>query len=147
METVPHVTFFPSYGAEVRGGSSHCQVILSPEEIPSPVADTFETMLLMNHESVMRFLPCLAKSGLVLINSSLVPVTPGRGRVFVPATRIADDIGDQRVANLVMLGALLKHKRLVATACIEDALHTIWAHHPAVLEHNLAAFRAGLALP
>jgi 2-oxoglutarate ferredoxin oxidoreductase subunit gamma len=144
LETVPHVTFFPSYGAEVRGGSSHCQVILSGEEIPSPVADRFETMLIMNQESLTRFLPQLMKPGLAVINSSLCAADPARNRVFVPATQVADELGDQRVANLVLLGVLLSYRPLIAPPRIERALREIWRDNKATLERNLAAFHAGL---
>ena len=71
VDAIPHVTYFPSYGAEVRGGNSHCQVILSPDEISSPVAEEFEAMILMNQQSVDKFLPCLEGKGLAVINSSL----------------------------------------------------------------------------
>jgi 2-oxoglutarate ferredoxin oxidoreductase subunit gamma len=146
LETVPHVTFFPSYGAEVRGGSSHCQVILSREEIPSPVADRFETMLIMNQESLTRFLPQWVKTGLAVINSSLCTAAePARNRLLVPATQTADELGDPRVANLVLLGVLLSRRALVAPARIERALRDIWGDNKVTLERNLAAFHAGLA--
>jgi 2-oxoglutarate ferredoxin oxidoreductase subunit gamma len=146
LETVPHVTYFPSYGAEVRGGSSHCQVILSHEEIPSPVASRFETMIIMNEESLTRFLPQLCRDGLAVINSSLCTAQPARNGLLVPATQTANEIGDQRVANLVLLGVLLQHRPLVAPERIESALRDIWGDHKATLERNLAAFHAGLAL-
>lgn len=147
LDDIPHVTFFPSYGAEVRGGSSHCQVILSPEEIPSPVADRFETALLMNQESASRFLAQLAAHGLAVINSSLVTVAPNRRHLLVPATQTADAIGDSRVANLVMLGALLSRKRLVDPLRIEKELHELWGDNSKVLSRNLQAFHTGLAFP
>ncbi len=146
LETVPHVTYFPSYGAEVRGGSSHCQVILSQAEIPSPVASRFETMIIMNEESLTRFLPQLDRKGLAVINSSLCTTQPVRNCLMVPATQTADEIGDQRAANLVLLGVLLHHRPLVAPARIESALRVIWGDRKATLERNLAAFHAGLAL-
>jgi 2-oxoglutarate ferredoxin oxidoreductase subunit gamma len=146
LETVPHVTYFPSYGAEVRGGSSHCQVILSGKEIPSPVAHRFEIMLILNEESFTRFLPQLLRNGLAVINSSLCSAEPARNRLLVPATQTADEIGDPRVANLVLLGVLLSRRPLVAPARIERALRAALGENKATLERNLAAFHAGLAL-
>ena len=146
LDDLPHVTFFPSYGAEVRGGSSHCQVILSPEEIPSPVADSFETEILMNQESVTRFLPQLAPHGLAVINSSMATASPDSRHLLIPATQTADAIGDVRVANLVMLGALLSRKRLFDPARISQELRQIWSDNSTILKRNLDAFQAGVTL-
>lgn len=146
LDSIPHITFFPSYGAEVRGGSSHCQVILSQKPIPSPVADRFEIMILMNQDSVTRFLPSLVEGGLALVNSSLCTAKLAPHRLFVPATRMADDLGDQRAANVVLLGVLLSQRRLVAPERIDAGLKEIWRDNKATLERNLAAFHAGLTL-
>lgn len=146
IETVPRITFFPSYGAEVRGGTSHCQVILSEDEISSPVAREFDTMVVMNPESAETFLPRLTPKGLAVINSSLCKMRPAAGRILIPATQEADRLGDPRVANLVMLGALLSHRAVVRTARIESLLREVMASNPAILQRNLAAFHCGMAL-
>lgn len=144
LADVPHITFFPSYGAEVRGGSSHCQVILSRRPIPSPVADQFDVLILMNQDSLNRFLPRRAKSGLALINSSLCTVKSDRHHITIPATQTADEIGDQRTANLVLLGALLRQRPVVSPERIEAGLKEIWKDSTSTLGRNLAAFYAGL---
>jgi 2-oxoglutarate ferredoxin oxidoreductase subunit gamma len=145
IDTVPHITFFPSYGAEVRGGSSHCQVILSQTPIPSPVADSFDSAILMNQDSLTRFLPRLSRGGLALVNSSLCATRPARRCLYVPATQTADEIGDQRAANLVLLGVLLRYRPLVQPRRIEAGLRDIWKDNQSTLERNVAAFHAGLA--
>lgn len=144
LESVPHITFFPSYGAEVRGGESSCQVILSPEEISSPISREFDLMVLMSPQAVTKFLPSLAPGGLAVINSSLsdMPATPHR--ILVPATQEADRLGDQRVANLIMLGALMAKQPMVRTERIEMLLRDFMAGNPVILARNLAAFRCGL---
>lgn len=147
LDSVPHITYFPSYGAEVRGGDSNCQVILSPDEISSPVAEEFEVMILMNQQSVDKFLPSLAGKGLAVINSSLCkPKQASTNWLMVPATEAADRLGDQRAANLVMLGALLTREPFVKPAIIEKFLRKFMGCDKIILERNLAAFHSGMAL-
>ena len=148
LRNTPHVTFFPSYGAEVRGGTSNCQVILSSDEIPSPVADQFESLVLMNQESASRFLPKLAPGGSAVVNSSLCSMEAAPGCMLIPATEEAEKLGDLRVANLVMLGALVARRRFVAPEDVENSLRNILAGKSmTIVDLNLAAFRAGLTMP
>ena len=110
MDAAPHVTFMPSYGAEVRGGTSHCRIILSDEEIASPVVEIADTLLVMNQPSLDRFLPVLREGGLLVCNTTLVP-PPNRADIEVAeveATAWALGMGDTRVANVMMLGAYLR---------------------------------------
>lgn len=144
LETAPHITFFPSYGAEVRGGDSACQVILSPTEISSPVSQEFDVIIAMTQQGLDRFLPALAPGGIAVINSSLVPCPPAPNRMLVPATQEADRLGDQRVANLVMLGALMSKRAVVGQARIERLLRDYMAGNPVILARNLQAFQCGL---
>ena len=148
LRSVPHITFFPSYGAEMRGGTSNCQVILSPVEIPSPVAERFDTMILMNQESLERFWPARDQRGLALVNSTLCRIPrKAAGTVAVPATREADTLGDTRVANLIMLGALIARQPVVPPADITDSIRGLLAgKSPRLIEINLNAFQAGLGL-
>jgi 2-oxoglutarate ferredoxin oxidoreductase subunit gamma len=112
LNHVPHITFFPDYGAEVRGGVSKCQVVLSSEEIASPVSDIFESMILMNQESLDCFLASTPTNGLVIINTSLcrMPTGDATNCIGVAATEIADRMGDTRIANFVMLGAYIRRR-------------------------------------
>lgn len=105
-----HLTFFPSYGAEVRGGTSNCQVILSEEEIPSPIVETADGLILMNQPSTDRFTPFLEKGGSAFINASMSSVPEQDNVKGIPATEIAHTIGDVRSANVVLFGAYLKEK-------------------------------------
>jgi 2-oxoglutarate ferredoxin oxidoreductase subunit gamma len=145
LERVPHITFFPSYGAEVRGGDSHCQVTLSDGEISSPVADAFDVMIVMNQQGADRFLPRLVTHGIALVNSSLCKVRETPDRLRVPATEEADQLGDPRVANMVMLGALLARREVVSPAGVEANLKAFFSGSRAALDRNLAAFHAGMA--
>ena len=107
MDEGLRVTYFPSYGAEVRGGTANCHVIISSEEIASPMVEEADTLVMMNQPSYERFRPRLAPEGILLINSSLVNATnPPQAKLIleVPATQMASDLGDVRVANMVMMG-------------------------------------------
>jgi len=144
-ETIPYVTFFPAYGAEVRGGTSNCQVILSTNEIAAPIAETFDSIIVMNQQSVERFIAALDKNGLAIVNQSLCKVPADTRYVSVPATEIADRLGSPKATNFVMLGAWLALKPLVPTRAIEDAMASHFPDAPAALiDINIRAFRAGL---
>jgi 2-oxoglutarate ferredoxin oxidoreductase subunit gamma len=145
VRQVSHVTFFPSYGAEVRGGISNCQVMLSSDEIASPIAEQFDAMLLMNPESLSCFLRARAPGGLVVANSSLCQLQAGPGIVRVGATDMADELGDARAANLIMLGVLLRQKALVSSTCLEQTLEGIFlGKKDEIIKRNIQAFRMGL---
>ncbi|MFH1477341.1 MAG: 2-oxoacid:acceptor oxidoreductase family protein [Verrucomicrobiota bacterium] len=147
VETIQHVTFFPAYGAEVRGGTSNCQVIISANEIAAPIAERFDSILVMNQPSADRFMPALDKNGVAVVNQSLCKVHMDARHVLVPATEIADRLGGTKAANFVMLGAWLKRKPLIPVGAIENAMAS---HFPgasaALIDINIQAFRAGLAV-
>ena len=110
------------------------------------MVNRFDALILMNQDSADKFLPALAPRGLALINSSMAQVEPGPNRCRVAATEQAEALGDGRVANLIMLGALLKRRSMAPPAAIEKALQAMVGAKRAVLDSNLAAFRAGLAM-
>jgi 2-oxoglutarate ferredoxin oxidoreductase subunit gamma len=145
MDCVPHVTYFPSYGAEVRGGTSNCQVVLSGAEIHSPLSDRFEAMLILNQESTARFLPRRSADTLVVLNTSLCD--PGEdGRIVsIRATDIANELGEIRVANFVMLGAYLARHPVVSAETIERCIREeLEGKSPALVDMNIEAFGVGL---
>jgi len=111
-----HVTFFPSYGAEVRGGTAHCHVVIGDGPIASPMVEEATALLIMNTPSVARFLPRLVRGGLLVLNSSMAPSpeeSDGIELLGIRATKLATDIGSPQVANMMMLAALNEVKRLV----------------------------------
>ena len=147
VDVAPHVTFFPDYGAEVRGGTSKCEIILSSDEIASPVSHEFESMLFLNQASVDKFLPQAVSCDLVILNSSLCSVPPdiGESAVAVPATELAGGLGDARSANLVMLGAYLARKPLVPPGRVMDELRSMLAGKgEALLQLTVKALDLGL---
>ena len=145
VDTVPHITFFPSYGAEVRGGTSNCQVILSSNEIASPLAEKFDSLLIMNQQSLARFRTGLVPGGMAVINQSLCQTSRDKRFVLVRATEIADQLGNTRAANFVMLGAWIAHKPLIPVPAVEKLIVKSFPNaKPAILKTNLKAFQIGL---
>lgn len=104
------VTGFPSYGAEIRGGTANCTVIISDEMIGAPVVMTPDVLIIMNAASLKRFLPGLRKNGILFYDSSLITGKISRKditAVAVPATKIAGEMGSAKSANMLMLGAFI----------------------------------------
>ena len=110
------VTWFPSYGAEMRGGTANCTVIIADKMIGSPVVTTPDILIVMNRASLVRFLPDLKKSGMLFYDSSLIPGDISRKDIFVvpvPSTKMAGDMDNQKSANMVMLGAFIAKTALL----------------------------------
>ena len=146
VPTVPHVTFFPAYGAEVRGGTSNGQIVLSSEPISSPVCERFDAQLIMNQASADLFLPVLDEGGLAVLNASmcLTPETPDA--VCVPASEMAQELGDIRAANFVMLGAFLARRPMVPPQDMEKQIASVFGRKgTSLIDLNTRAFRAGMA--
>ena len=124
-----NVTYLPSYGAEVRGGTANCTVAISDEEIASPVASSPEFIVVMNQPSLIRFQNHIQSGGLLIINSSLVETEISRGDidiVTVPANSIAEELKSPKSANMVMLGAFTKKSNLVSLSSVIKGLeHTL----------------------
>ena len=109
------VSWLPAYGAEVRGGTAYCQVIISERKISSPYVERADTCIVMNEPSLLKFEKRLEKNGLLLINSSMVKKNPQRKDVKsckMPFTELALELGSVKVANSVALGAYIGIKRL-----------------------------------
>lgn len=123
-----HVTWFPSYGAEIRGGTANCTVIIASEEIGSPVVQSPSSMLIFNDASFKKFEKRIRPNGQLFVNTSLVHVVPTRedlSRIEVRANDIASELGDIRVSNMVMLGAFLKKTGVVALESVLSALREV----------------------
>jgi len=145
--TVPHVTFFPAYGAEVRGGTSNCQIVLSDEEIPSPVSEQFDSILMLNQVSLDRFLPALTPGGQVVANSSLCATEKIAGIIAIPASEEAIALGNSRCTNFIMLGAYLAMNPVVPADGVSDTIaDTFAAKGTAVVDLNRRAFARGIEL-
>lgn len=142
-----HVTWFPSYGAEVRGGTANCTVIISSEEIGSPVVQSPSAMLIFNEASFKKFEKRIKQAGNLFLNTSLVQERPTRTditRIEIKANQIAEDLGDIRIANMVMLGAYLEKTGVVALESVLTALKQVLpARRHSLISLNERALRCG----
>ena len=144
------VVWAPSYGPEMRGGAVHCTVIVASERIGSPELSEADSVLIMDQTSLPKFAPLLRPGGLMVLNSSLVTGAPPEGRelLLVPATEAAEAVGNQRVANVVMLGAFLARRPIVTVASLTAAMtktaQEIGAER--LLPINLQALERGVEL-
>ena len=142
-----NVTGMVSYGAEMRGGTTNATVVISEEEIASPYVVHPTHAIVLNHPSLERFEPELVAGGTVLLNTSLMQRDPERGdlaQIRIAATDIAHELGNLKVANIVALGAFVRHTQLVDIKSIEQGLGDLFgAKKPALVELNLEALAAG----
>lgn len=145
-----HVTWFPSYGPEMRGGTAHCTVIVSDEEIGSPVVRNPTAAIVMNIPSLERYEPLVHEGGYLVVNTSLVDRSPTREDIeviLIPANEIAEEIGDKRLANLVLLGALISKLGVLSVDALGKSLGKhIPEHRRNLLEGNLQALKRGVEL-
>jgi 2-oxoglutarate ferredoxin oxidoreductase subunit gamma len=145
------VTHIPSYGAEMRGGTANCSVVISDEEIASPLVPHPSVCVVMNKPSLLKFEPRLREGGTLLYNSSLIDIEPSRKdlhRIAVPANQMAEEEGSVRSANMIMLGLLAKIKPAVASldsirATLDQAVS---ARHRNLNEINKRCLARGFAL-
>jgi 2-oxoglutarate ferredoxin oxidoreductase subunit gamma len=143
------VSYFPIYSPEVRGGTTTCTVVSSDGAVGSPISGRPACMVLMDQPSVDTNLARLREGGLVVINANLVRSLPRDDiRVLrVPATDKALEIGNERIANMVMLGAYVAATGAVSVEALERALKTVLPErHHRFLPLNMEALRAGMAL-
>jgi 2-oxoglutarate ferredoxin oxidoreductase subunit gamma len=122
------VAWIPSYGPEMRGGTANCAVTISDSQISSPLVTEPSVCIVMNKPSLEKFEPTVKTGGLLFINTSLIDVKPKRediGVYEVPANEIANEIGNSRVANMVMLGAVLEITKAVKPESIIESLKKV----------------------
>jgi 2-oxoglutarate ferredoxin oxidoreductase subunit gamma len=141
------VSWMPSYGPEMRGGTASCTVIVSDRPIGSPMADAAAAVIALNPPSLAKYEHLLIPGGLLIVNSSLVEAEPGRSDVevaAVPLSALAVAAGEERLSGVVALGALVARRPLVSAESLRQALEeVVGAHHPELLAADLQAFASG----
>jgi len=143
------VTWFPSYGAEVRGGTAYCMVVVSSLPIGSPYIEKADTLIIMNSPSLERFKFRMTNNGLLLINSSLVPQHKNQNErtLEFPFTDMAIKLGNIRVANMVSLGCYIAKKKIVSVKKVLRAIEEIApADKKNLIEINKEAVLLGVEL-
>jgi 2-oxoglutarate ferredoxin oxidoreductase subunit gamma len=151
-----NVTWMPSYGAEVRGGTAHCMVAFSDKEIASPIITECTAAIIMNKPSLDKFLKLIKPNkaypkfkSLLLLNSSLDNrdiVRPGVDIVKVPMTELAHEIGNVRAANMVALGCYTKKRDIFKREDIIKGIKIAFAGNKDIIDLNIKAFDKGASL-
>jgi len=134
MDEGKEVTWIPSYGPEMRGGTANCTVVIADEEIGSPLVRNPKAVIAMNLPSLDKYEPSLQAGGLLVINGSMVNRAVARKdirSVVVPANEIAEELGDRKLTNMVLLGALLGNLEVIPLDALKKALkeHLPERHH------------------
>ncbi|WP_024834066.1 2-oxoacid:acceptor oxidoreductase family protein [Ruminiclostridium josui] len=123
-----NVSWLPSYGPEMRGGTANCSVVISDEPVGSPILDTANVLIVMNGPSLEKFEKSVVSGGLIISDSSLVEAKPVRTDidfVGIPATQMASDMGNLTYANIIILGKLLAKTEIVSKKSFEAALKKV----------------------
>ena len=148
MKDDKHVTYLPSYGAEVRGGTAACTVVVSDDEIFSPVASTLDYAVIMNKPSLVKYEGSVDQRGVIILNSSLVEDNPTRKDIHVvriPANDIARELGSERTINMIMLGALVGKTKIATQESIMNGLaQIVKAKNASMMELNQKAMDKGV---
>lgn len=148
--TGKNVTFFPSYGAEQRGGTANCFVVISDGMIGAPLGDVMDDLIVMNGPSLSKFLKTLKPGGTLFINSSIVEEGDVDREdvklVKAPVTEMALDMGSAKVLNVVMLGVYVGYTEVVPPEVVWKTIEHKLGGKPKLLPLNRRAFEAGLKL-
>jgi 2-oxoglutarate ferredoxin oxidoreductase subunit gamma len=125
MDADLNVSWLPSYGPEMRGGTANCSVILTNEAIGSPIVTKADTLIVMNRPSLDKFEEIVNSGGLIVMDADLVDRMPVRNDleiIAIPAQTIAEELGSKKIANMILLGALVKKTGIVSADQLLDAL-------------------------
>lgn len=150
MESGLNVSWLPSYGPEMRGGTANCSVVVSDRPVASPLIAQADTVLAMNKPSLLKFESSVKPGGLLLVNSSIIDIKTSRedvDAVYVPCNEIAEEVGNPKGANVVFLGAYVAKKgNVIGEEAIIEAIRVELGEKKAkFLEGNIKALKAGMA--
>ena len=141
------LSWLPSYGPEMRGGTASCSVTISDEPVGSPIIDHPDVLIVMNLPSLDKYESTVKPGGMIFADSTLIERKVARSDVkafYIPSTKIAQDMGTPNLANIVLLGNVLKNCSEISRDFLEDALKkVVSAKHPEMFELNLKAIDAG----
>ncbi len=147
--TDKNVTFFPSYGAEQRGGTANCFVVISDEMVGAPLGDVMDDLIVMNEPSLDRFIGTLKQGGTLFVNSSIVKKEIVRQDIKVvsaPVTELALTLGNAKVLNVIMLGVYVGYTEVVSPEVVWQEIEHKLGQKPKLLPLNKEAFEKGLEI-
>lgn len=147
MEHGLEVSFIPVYGAEMRGGTANCTVVLDEHPIGSPLVREPMSTIILNEPSLAKFQPRLAAKGVQIVNASLVAqnlLDAAKRTVYIPVNDMAHELGNVKMANMVALGAWLKATGALPLNVVQDALNrVVSAHYAKLISANAKALEQG----
>ena len=147
MEHGLEVSFIPVYGAEMRGGTANCTVVLDEHPIGSPLVREPMSTIILNEPSLAKFQPRLAANGVQIVNATLVAqnlLDASKRTVYIPVNDMAHDLGNVKMANMVALGAWLKATGALPLNVVQDALNrVVSAHYAKLISANAKALEQG----
>lgn len=147
MDYGKEVTWIPSYGPEMRGGTANCTVVISDEEIGSPNVRHPRAVIAFNLPSLEKYEPLVTPGGILVVNASLINRNANRNDldvVMIPANEIAEEIGDKRLTNMVLVGALISRLGVLPLDALHLALENhLPERHKRLLPKNIQALHMG----
>ena len=146
MQEGHYVTWLPSYGAEVRGGTAHSMVHVSDKEIASPTVSSPTACIVMNKPSLVKFMDRTEKDGLLIVNTSMVDEIIERKSVRlvgIPLTQMAANLGNVKVANMIAMGAFVRLKKIFSLDTALEALKRVMRAKEDVISINKKAMKLG----
>ncbi len=149
MEQGSEVMWIPSYGPEMRGGTAYCTVVVSDRHIGSPIIKNPTHLVAMNRPSLEKFAPVVKPGGVVLINSSLIPIRSGRTDVdelIVPANEAAIRLGSVKCANIVAVSAFAAKSKMVDVEILRECVKKEFSKKAKLIPLNMKAFDEGLKI-
>ncbi len=148
MKEGKEVTWLPSYGPAMRGGTANCSVIFSDEEIASPIVNTPDVVIALNQPSVDKFEPLVVKGGVLIVNSDMCPNGTKRKDIRViemPMSRVASDMGSMKIVNMLAIGIFIEATKVVKHESVEEDLVAFMGEkNPDLLELNMQAIKKGM---
>ncbi len=147
LEENKQVSWLPSYGPEMRGGTASCGVIISDEPVGSPIVSKPTILIAMNLPSLDKYESATIAGGKIFVDSALISREVIRKDVdayYIPATRLANELGTPTLANMIILGKMIKETGIVTLESATEAMkHVVSAKHASLLEANIKALQTG----
>lgn len=141
-----NVTWLPSYGPEMRGGTANCSVIIADEEVPSPIISRADVVVVMNEPSLDKFENKIVPGGTLFVNSSLISKKPSRtdiNVVYVDTEKAISEVGSTQFLNVVMLGVVNHALKVLKESSIEEGIKGMLKSKPQFIEADLKAYEVG----
>ncbi len=140
-----HVSWYPSYGPEQRGGNSNCSIVISGETIGTPVVDEMDVLIALNKPSLEKFAPEVKEGGTIIYADNIGEFTTDRdiNVIAVPSVEIAEEYGNARTANTALIGVLMGLSDTLKQESYEEAIRNMFASKPKVIDVNIDVLRAG----